>query len=79
MTLCVRPEVLKIFDMDPGENCIAGKIGDSVYFGEVAHYEFLSGQESLRVSELNPKPRSGARSEGLFLYADTEDVVVLPR
>ena len=78
VTLCVRPEVLRFFEMDPGENSIAGTIGESVYFGEVAHHDFQHGKECLRVSELNPKHRAGSRRDGLFLYADAEDVVILP-
>lgn len=78
VTVCIRPETLKIFEMDPEENSIPGRIGESVYFGEVAHHEFFHGEECIRVSELNPKPRSGSRREGLYLYADSEDVVVLP-
>jgi len=78
VTLCVRPEVLRFVEMDPGENCIAGAIGESVYFGEVAHHDFQHGEHRLRVSELNPKHRAGTRRDGLFLYADVEDVVVLP-
>ncbi len=78
VTLCVRPEVLRIFDMDPGENSIPGNIGESVYFGEVAHHDFFHADECLRVSELNPKHRAGTRRDGLFLYAEVEDVVILP-
>lgn len=78
VTLCIRPEVLRIMEMDPGENSIPGKIGESVYFGEVAHHDFLVTGENLRVSELNPKYRVGSRREELFLYADSEDVIVLP-
>jgi len=79
VTVCVRPEVFRIFEMDPGENAISGSIGDSVYFGEVAHHDFDHGDHRLRVSELNPKHRAGSRREKLFLYADVEDVVILPR
>jgi len=78
VTLCIRPEVLRILEMEPEENGIVGRIGESVYFGEVAHHEFYQGEECLRVSELNPKHRAGGRAEKLYLYADTEDVVVLP-
>ena len=76
--VCIRPEMLRIFEFEPEENAISGRIGESVYFGEVAHHEFFHGEEILRVSELNPKHRADGRSEGLFLSADTEDVVVLP-
>lgn len=77
-TVCIRPEMLRIFEIEPEENAIGGRIGESVYFGEVSHHEFYHGEECLRVSELNPKHRAGARAEGLYLSADIEDVVILP-
>ncbi len=80
VVLCVRPEMFRIFEADPEENSIPGNIGESVYFGEVAHHVFApeNGDEKLRVSELNPKHRAGGRDGRLFLSAETEDVVVLP-
>ncbi len=81
VVVCIRPEMLRIEDLAPEENAIPGKIGESVYFGEVAHHDFLpsgSLETPLRVSELNPKHRAGVRADNLFLSADTEDVVILP-
>lgn len=81
VTVCIRPEMLRIEEMTPEENGIPGVIGESVYFGEVSHHEFIPGANEeipLRVSELNPKHRAGSRAENLFLTAETEDVVVLP-
>lgn len=76
--VCLRPECLTIGSMPPEDNAVAGKIGSAVYFGEVAHYEFVAGETILRVSELNPRHLS--RDSGdLYAYADAEDVVILPR
>ncbi|MEM0966651.1 MAG: ABC transporter ATP-binding protein [Verrucomicrobiota bacterium] len=77
--LCIRPEVLRLSDFEPEENAISGKIGESVYFGEVAHHDFYQGEEHLLVSELNPRYRGGERRDGLFLEADVGDIVVLPK
>jgi len=79
VTVCLRPEMLEIKELEPEENAIAGSIGDSVYFGEVSHHDFMAGDTHLRVSELNPKHRAGSRGEGLFLYIDPEDAVILPQ
>jgi len=81
VVVCIRPEMLRIEDLSPEENAIPGKIGESVYFGEVAHHDFIPGSSAanaLRVSELNPKHRAGVRADNLFVSADTEDVVILP-
>ncbi len=79
VTVLLRPETLTISQMAPDENAFAGKIGDAVYYGEVAHYDFAIGEHVLNISELNPR-HLGTRGPGnLFAWADPEDVVILNR
>jgi len=78
-TLSIRPECWKLGRQTGGRNSIAGRIGEAVYLGEVAQYDFLASANgsSLKILELNP--RHLGTSAGLELYAmvEPEDVVVL--
>ncbi|MDA0348548.1 MAG: ABC transporter ATP-binding protein [Verrucomicrobia bacterium] len=76
-TCVIRPESLKIETYQTEENCIPGKVGDATYFGEVAQYQFDCGDVPLKVFELNPRFMWGDRGQQLFVWADSEDVVVL--
>jgi iron(III) transport system ATP-binding protein len=80
VTVSVRPECVKI-DIHPvEENGFAGWIGESVYYGELARYEFFSSEEfHLKVFELNPRYLNRAGQDGLYAYVDPDDVVVLAR
>jgi len=76
-TCVIRPESLKIETYQTEENCIPGKVGDATYFGEVAQYQFDCGEVPLKVFELNPRFMWENRGQQLFVWADSEDVVVL--
>mgnify|MGYP002787090303 FL=1 len=77
VTLSIRPECWRL-DARPGEpNCVRGRIGDSVYLGEVAQYDFVSGPMSLKIYELNPRHLGQAASGDLHAAVAVEDVVVL--
>jgi len=79
VTVSIRPECWKLGRQTGGENCIAGRIGEAVYLGEVAQYDFVASANgsSLKIYELNP--RFLGTSAGMELYAmvEPEDVVVL--
>lgn len=76
--ISIRPECIQI-DRYPGEeNCFEGKIGESVYYGETAQYQFICGEDCrLKVFELNPRFLNRVGQSGLYGYMDPEDVVVL--
>jgi iron(III) transport system ATP-binding protein len=79
VTLSIRPECWVLREKSAPENSITGRIGGSVYLGEVAQYEFIAGAQTLKVYELNPRPRhlsSGGNSD-LFAQVEPQDVVVL--
>jgi iron(III) transport system ATP-binding protein len=77
VTLSIRPECWSL-EEKPGEtNSISGRIGGSVYLGEVAQYEFLAGDENLKIYELNPRHLGAGRDETLFAVVEPQDVVVL--
>lgn len=91
VTLSIRPEawVLRGEPAASGMNAVAGKIGDSVYLGEVAQYNFVSGDggRAIKVYELNPRHFAGGayaggglgNAKGLHAHVAPEDVVVLTR
>jgi len=79
VTLSIRPECWKLGREPQANNAVQGRIGESVYLGEVAQYEFVpaAGGAKLKIYELNPR-FVGATSEGaLFASVDAEDVVIL--
>lgn len=76
----VRPEcwVLSVDAVE--ENCLKGDIGSATYYGEVAHYDFVTAETiHIKISELNPRHLSQYQQVGLYAWADPEDVVILTR
>ncbi len=79
VVLSIRPECLRLLEMPAEENTVTGRIGQVSYYGEVAHYEFVTSGQPLRICELNPRSWEGRREKTLYAYADPDDVVVLLR
>jgi iron(III) transport system ATP-binding protein len=81
VTLSIRPECWNLREKAADTNCVRGRIGESIYLGEVAQHGFVTGGQTLKIYELNPK-HAGGRAEGgqeLFACAEPDDVVVLER
>lgn len=79
VTVSIRPECFRLSTEVPEANCISGRIGESIYLGEVAQYEFHAGAGSLKVFELNPRFVEAGKDRDLHATVSTEDVVVLTR
>jgi iron(III) transport system ATP-binding protein len=77
VTISVRPECWTITGDRPAQNAIRGRIGKSVYLGENAQYDFVSGGTTLKILELNPRFVDRSDSEEFFAGVHAEDVVVL--
>lgn len=75
-TLSIRPEAWSLSAQESKVNSARGRIGESVYLGEVAQYRFASGDVDLKIFELNPK-FVGADTQQLFAHVEPQDVVVL--
>jgi iron(III) transport system ATP-binding protein len=60
-----------------GRNTVKGTIGEAVYLGELAQYDFLANGQTLKILELNPRFLDPAARSEVFASARTEDVVVL--
>ena len=79
VTLSVRPECWKLAREPRAHNAVRGRIGESVYLGEVAQYDFVAaaGGATLKIYELNPR-FVGAGSDGeLYASVEPDDVVIL--
>ncbi|MFO7725476.1 MAG: ABC transporter ATP-binding protein [Oceanipulchritudo sp.] len=80
VTVSIRPECIKLETFPVEENGFPGHIGESMYYGELARYDFLSGGAAhLKVFELNPRYLNRSGQEGLYAYVDPDDVVVLSK
>jgi len=77
VTVSIRPECLTISAARPAGNSVAGRIGQSVYLGENAQYDFVSGGTSLKILELNPRFVDRSATEEFHAGVSPEDVVVL--
>ncbi|MEY4488057.1 MAG: hypothetical protein RIQ79_565 [Verrucomicrobiota bacterium] len=81
VTLSIRPECWRLSQNKSDSNCVRGRIGESIYLGEVAQYGFVTSGPVLKVFELNPRhltTNAGILGE-LFACVDMQDVVVLER
>jgi iron(III) transport system ATP-binding protein len=77
VTLSVRPECWTLGREARPHNTVRGRIGDAVYLGEVAQYDFVSGGQTLKIYELNPRFLGNADEGDLFASVEPQDVVVL--
>ena len=77
VTVSIRPECWEL-GREPGtRNVVKGRIGECVYLGEVAQYEFITGGTKLKIFERNPRFVDGAARGELYATVEPEDVVVL--
>ena len=77
VTLCVRPECWVLSHEVPARNFVRGRIGEAIYLGELAQYEFIAGDQPLKILELNPRFIEQSSRGQVFASAAPEDVVVL--
>jgi iron(III) transport system ATP-binding protein len=58
-------------------NSVKGRIGESVYLGEVAQYRLQASAHDLKIFELTPHISARAQGQEFFAVASVDDVVVL--
>jgi iron(III) transport system ATP-binding protein len=78
VTLSIRPECWTLGPVPSGPNSFRGRIGDAVFLGETAQYDFRAGALSIRIVELNPRVGDAPGRGDLFASVAPDDVVVLP-
>ena len=77
VTVSIRPECWKLSRERTGLNAVPGRIGECLYLGELAQYEFISGGVTLKIFEMNPRFVGSADRGELFAAVEPADVVVL--
>jgi len=78
VTLSIRPECWRIAEKPLPRNSAAGRIGESIYLGEVAQYQFQPATgPSIKIFELNPDLARRPQDRELYATAEPDDVVVL--
>ena len=80
VTVSIRPECWELHRDPEPRNVVRGRIGESIYLGEVAQYEFLTGNGTkLKIFERNPRFVDGSARGELYATVEPADVVVLVR
>jgi ABC-type Fe3+/spermidine/putrescine transport system ATPase subunit len=75
VTICIRPECLKLDTMAPDENAFAGTVIDSLFQGDFALHDFQTKAGILlRLAEANPRHRLGSKM-AYYAWVEPEDVV----
>ncbi|MEP6823129.1 MAG: ABC transporter ATP-binding protein [Chthoniobacterales bacterium] len=78
VTVSIRPECWELRHDPVDRNMVKGRIGESIYLGEVAQYEFITDNGTrLKIFERNPRFVDVADRGELFAAVLPEDVVVL--
>ncbi|HEY0967193.1 MAG TPA: ABC transporter ATP-binding protein [Opitutaceae bacterium] len=77
VTLSIRPECWTLGGAAKPVNSVRGRIGESIYLGEVAQYDFVAGGTTLKIYELNPRHVGQSTTGELHASVAVEDVVVL--
>jgi iron(III) transport system ATP-binding protein len=77
VSLSIRPESWSLRSSPAPMNSVKGRIGESVYLGEVAQYRLQSSAHDLKVFELNPHISARGQGQEFFAIASVDDVVVL--
>lgn len=73
----IRPESWKLSLGKTATNCVKGRIGETTYLGEMAQHQFLAGDLTLKVYEMNP--RLSGNAGGIYAAVDPDDVIILPQ
>jgi len=81
IVVSIRPEAWNLTSESAEQNAFSGRIGESIYLGELAQYEFhASPRTPLKIFELNPRHLEAAAKEAtLCAQVDPKDVVILPQ
>ena len=78
VTVSIRPECWELHRDPETRNVVKGRIGESIYLGEVAQYDFVtSSGAKLKIFERNPRFADGSSRGELYATVEPEDVVVL--
>ena len=78
VTVSIRPECWELRRDAGPRNVVRGRIGDSIYLGDVAQYSFVAADGTqLKIIERNPRFADDSARGELYATVEPEDVVVL--
>ncbi|MEN9403290.1 MAG: Spermidine/putrescine import ATP-binding protein PotA [Verrucomicrobiota bacterium] len=78
VTVSIRPECWELHRNAEARNFVKGRIGESIYLGEVAQYDFVTANGTkLKIFERNPRFADGSARGELYASVQPEDVIVL--
>lgn len=80
VTLCIRPEAMRLTSHPEGRNGISGRLIHYIYQGDTAQIVLSAAEgQEVRITELHPTGRPPDENAGLFASAAPEDTLILRR
>ena len=76
VTLCLRPEAIRITDNQPPGQALRASLVKTIYLGQVAQHLFRCEEDFLKVAEINPRPARFRPGQEYFLGIDPEDITI---
>jgi spermidine/putrescine ABC transporter ATP-binding subunit len=76
VTLCLRPEAIRITDNQPPGQALRASLVKTIYLGQVAQHLFRCEEDFLKVAEINPRPARFRPGQEYFLGIDPEDIII---
>jgi len=77
VTLCLRPEAIRIMENRPPGQAWRARLIETIYLGQVAQHLFRCAEDLLKVAEFNPRPARFRPGEEYFLCIEPEDLTIL--
>jgi len=77
VTLCLRPEAIRIMENRPPGQAWRARLIETIYLGQVAQHLFRCEEDLLKVAEFNPRPARFRPGEEYFLCIEPEDLTIL--
>ena len=77
VTVCLRPETIRISESEPSGQAWRARLVETTYLGQTAQHLFRSGEDVIKVTEINPRPNRRPRGHECFLGIGPEDIILL--
>jgi iron(III) transport system ATP-binding protein len=77
VTLCLRPEAIKITENQPPGQAWRAILMETIYLGQVAQHLFRCDEALIKVAEINPRPARFRTGQEYFLGIEPEDLTIL--
>jgi iron(III) transport system ATP-binding protein len=77
VTLCLRPEAIRIAENQPSGQAWQAALIETIYLGQVAQHLFRCDEALIKVAEINPRPARFRPGQEYFVGIEPEDVTIL--